>query len=150
VHFQLTHRVGAGVRIDVRLPHEHKESGLTVTADECIEHLVGAMTLSNVQRRTSKNANPLPPDQDQRDWEEVRADNLDPGLVRVLKETNSTSCKGVTLAFANGTRGSAMRGLSRWAIPKHASRASYLGKDEVNLDENPVQSVEIERVRASR
>jgi len=43
-----------------------------------------------------------------------------------------------------------MRGLSRWAIPKLASRVSYLGKDEVNLDENPVQSVEIERVRASR
>jgi hypothetical protein len=30
-----------------------------------------------------RTPNPLPPDQDQRDREEVRADNLDLGLVRV-------------------------------------------------------------------
>ena len=108
------------------------------------------MQPANLKRQRQRTVNEIPPDQDQGDRQEVRAHDLDPGLVRVLKETNSTSCKGVTLAFANGTRGSAMRGLSRWAIPKHASRVSYLGKDEVNLDENPVQSVEIERVRASR
>ena len=33
-------------------------------------------------RTASKTAYPLPPDQDQRDRQEVRAHDLDPGLVR--------------------------------------------------------------------